>query len=290
MRKSIIFRTFSLMSFMLSGFQTMAVATEKLFIPSHPQIHAPLFVALHGCMGKAEDSEGRTRMSEFGEKHGFYVFYPEPTSKEDSKGCFDFYSKEAQSPGGGDAIILVNKIQELLKTHDIDENKVFVLGMSGGASLVSVLTSCYPTVFRGAAIHSGIGYGLASTWQESLLITQTGPLPWHKRNTTCSPSNYKGKMFLIQGSHDQVISPLHFSLLKEDYFSNTKSTSEEISPTFGHYGYIHQTFHQNNQIKGHGILVLGMNHEWSGSKLINPLGPRGPDASSLIVDYFLNSP
>ncbi|MGZ3796798.1 MAG: extracellular catalytic domain type 1 short-chain-length polyhydroxyalkanoate depolymerase [Pseudobdellovibrionaceae bacterium] len=287
MKNSIIFKTLSLISFMLGSFQIRSLATEKLFIPSHAQPQAPLVVALHGCLRKVEDVEKITRMSELGEKYGFYVLYPEP-SLSTSKGCFNFYSEESQKPGGGDAALVVKRVQDLLNTYDIDRTKVYVLGMSGGASLVSVLTSCYPTVFNGAAIHSGMGYGLASTWQESLFIAKNGPSIWHQRNTACTPSNYQGKMFLIHGSHDQVMNPLHFSLLKEDYFSGTESTTEEIPPKLGYYGYTHQTFYQNNKIKGHGILVQGMNHEWSGTNTINPMAPLGPDASSLIIDFFLN--
>lgn len=280
----------SLILVLISNVQSLAHATEKLFIPTHPQPHAPLFVALHGCLSKAEDSEKSTRMSEFGEKLGFYVLYPEPALGEDSRGCFDFYSDASQQPGGGDAAVLVAKIESLLKTYDIDPNKIYVLGMSGGASLVSVLTSCYPQVFRGAAIHSGMGYGLASTWQESLLVAQTGPIPFRQRNTACSPSSYKGKLFLIQGSRDQVMNPRHFSALEDDYFSETQATSKVVLPLINRYGYIYESFYQNKQIVGHGVFVLGMNHEWSGSDPINPIGPRGPDVSSMIVDYFLNTP
>ncbi len=290
MKKNIILRTMSLLVILLALTPSIASATEKLFIPSRPQVHAPLFVALHGCLSHAEDSEKATRMSEFGEKYGFYVLYPEPSLGEDSKGCFDFYTDASQQPGGGDGAVLVARIQELLRTYDIDANKIYVLGMSGGASLVSVLTSCYPTVFRGAAIHSGMGYGLASTWQESLMIAQTGPIPLHQRNTACSPSNYSGKMFLIQGTRDQVMNPRHFFGLKKDYFANTQTNSKFIGPELNRYGYIHQTFYQDNVLRGHGVLVLGLNHEWSGADPLNSIGPRGPDVSTMIVNYFLENP
>lgn len=267
----------------------IAKATEKLFIPSHPQPKAALFIALHGCLTDSKVSEQDTRLSEFGEKYGFYVLYPEPELGAESRGCFDFYSSESQEPGHGDAAVIVSKIQELEKTYDIDEQKIFVLGMSGGASLVSVLTSCYPTVFSGAAIHSGMGYGLAKNWKESLIVAQTGPLSVIQRNTACTPSDYKGKMFLIQGSRDTVMNPQHYSTLKKDYFSEMSKTSNYVTGKLNHYNYIHQRFYVNNELKGQGIYVLGMNHEWSGENPINPLGLRGPDVSKMIVEFFLNN-
>jgi hypothetical protein len=86
------------------------------------------------------------------------------------------------------------------------------------------------------------------------------------------------------------MNPRHHSALQDDYFSNTQSTSKFVRPKITRYGYIHQTFYQDTIVKGHGVLVLGMSHEWSGADPLNPLGPRGPDVSSMIVKYFLDTP
>lgn len=264
------------------------LAAEKLYVPSRPQSPAPLFVAIHGCLSSAEESEQTTRMSEFAEKHGFYVFYPEPALGDAAQGCMDFYSKDSQRPGGGDAFLVIKKIEQIRKIRNIDEKRIYVLGMSAGASLVSVLTSCYPEVFAGAAIHSGMGYGLASTWQESLLIAHVGPLPNLERNTACSPSNYKGKLFLVHGSRDQIMHERHYSALKKDYLPNLVAQISLVAPELYRYPYLHERFFDGHQLRAQGVYVLGMNHEWSGAKPMNPLGPRGPDVSSMMVEYFLD--
>lgn len=269
-------------------FSLNAYSKEKLFIPSHPQPKAALFVSMHGCLSAAEDSESSTRFSELAERYGFYVYYPEPAMGPDSKGCFEFYTEESQKPGFGDAAVIVNKVQELLQRYDIDSERVFVSGMSGGASLVSVLTSCYPDVFSGAVIHSGMGYGLASTWQQSLLIAQIGPNPFYQRNTTCSPGSFHGKMFLIQGSRDQVMNPRHHTALKKDYFGGLTEKKNWIPPQINKYGYtVSQFLDSNKQVRGKAVYVWGMNHEWSGADPINQINPRGPFVSQMIVDYFL---
>lgn len=271
-------------------FAGVAQATPKLFIPSNPKPSAALFVVLHGCLSTAEASEKNTRMSEFGEKLGFYVFYPEPyLGEKDSKGCFEFYTTESQKVGGGDAAKVMDAVNDILSKYDIDSKKVFVMGMSGGASLVSVLTSCYPDQIQGAAIHSGMGYGLASTWQESLLVAETGPLPIKPRNTACDIKSYKGKIMLIQGSRDMVMSPRHYDALVSDYLSNTEKKTNLVLGKPGYYSYLHQRFYNQGELQGQGIYVLGMNHEWSGYKSINPIGPLGPDVSKMIVDYFLET-
>lgn len=282
-------RKIGVSTYVVMSVAVIAQATPKLFVPSHPQPKAPLFVSLHGCLSDANDAEQSTRMSEYGEQYGFYVYYPEPILGADSKGCFDFYTDESQKRGGGDAAAVVAQIQTLLNSYDIDKEKIFVVGMSGGASLVSVLTSCYPDVIKGAAIHSGMGYGLASTWQESLLVAQTGPLPLRQRNTSCRPQDYNGKMFLIHGSADQVMNPRHFSALEEDYFSNTKTTSSFTDSQSNIYGYYTYNYYRNHQLKGKSVYVMGMNHEWSGSEPLLPFSSKGPNVSEMIVHYFLEA-
>jgi poly(hydroxyalkanoate) depolymerase family esterase len=270
-------------------FSGLVQATPKLFVPSNPKPNTALFVVLHGCLSNAEESEKSTRISEFGEKYGFFVFYPEPYLGEElSKGCFEFYTKESQQVGAGDGGKIMADVSAIMAQYDIDPNKLFVLGMSGGASLVNLLASCYPEKIRGAATHSGMGYGLASTWQESLMVAQTGPLFFKQRNQTCNPKNFKGKLFLIHGSRDVVMNPSHYSALKKDYLSDTKNETKWIPPRSGLFGYNLETFYRANVPVGQGVYVWGMNHEWSGFKSKNPIGPLGPNVSKMIVEFFLN--
>ncbi|MEY4616853.1 MAG: hypothetical protein RJB66_1813 [Pseudomonadota bacterium] len=278
----------TLLALGLSFMTTHGFAKDKLVIPSKPQRRAPLFIALHGCMTDASEAERTTRMTEFGEKNGFYVYYPEPELGSDSQGCFNFYMPEAQSPGGGDAAAIIRKVDDLLKRYDIDERKIYLLGMSAGGSLISVLTSCYPDYFAGAAIHSGMGYGLVSDWQEGLRTASLGPNPTRPRNLTCLPTNYQGKIFLAQGSNDPVMNPRHFSALKKDYLQGTSKKVERIRNSVHRLGYRREYFYKNGSMVGQTLYVVGMNHDWSGSQPLNFFSPRGPDVSQMIVDFFLN--
>ncbi len=277
----------SMMTIALLITAARATATEKLFIPTHPQPKAGLFVVLHGCLTNAQDIEVATRFSEHAETQGFYVFYPEP-AKTNTKGCFEFYTPEAQKPGGGDAAIVVSKVQEILNTYDIDPNKVFVAGMSAGSSLIPNLVNCYPEVFKGAAMHSGMGYGLTSTWQESLTVAVKGPNKRKQRNNFCDGSNYKGKVFLIHGTGDKVMNPKHFKLLNKDYFTGLESKAERFPAANDVYSYTRRHFYYGNEVVGQSLLVDGMAHDWSGSKPMIPICSQfGPQVTPLIIDFFL---
>ncbi len=271
-------------------FSATTFSKEKLFIPAHPQERAPLLVAIHGCLNSADGMDEETHFSELAESKGVYVYYPEPyQGEENSKGCFEFYTPESQNVGGGDAAALVSKVQSLIKKYNLDESKVFAVGMSAGSSLIPVLINCYPDVFKGVAMHSGMGYGLVSTWQESLLIAKFGPNPFHQRNTTCSPTQYNGKIFLIQGSKDPVMNKKHYKLLKKDYLSDTAFTSQKYPETDQVLGYERSFYSKNGTIMGQTLYVKGMGHDWSGNKLMNPfINKVGPEVSPMIIDFFFN--
>lgn len=266
---------------------SIAQAKEAFFVPSKPQPKAPLFVVLHGCLSDAQDIEKTTRFSEFAEAQGFYVFYPEP-QLEDSKGCFEFYTEQAQKPGGGDAHVIVNKVQQYMKDHDIDPSKVFVTGMSAGSSLVPNLINCYPDVFRGAVLHSGMAYGVASTWQESIWVAQMGPNKYKERNNFCNSSDYKGKVFIVHGTNDKIMNSKNFSVVKNDYLKGLKSKTTKVLPVKNTYGYTRKYYYHQNEVMGQTVIVNGMGHDWSGGKPRLPLSLYGPDVTPMIIDFFLN--
>jgi len=265
---------------------SISKATEKFYIPSNPQAKAPLFVVLHGCLSDAQDMESISRFSEFAEIHGFYVFYPEPKD-EKAKGCFEFFTEDSQKPGGGDSFIIVNKVQQYLKDYDIDPNKVFVAGMSAGSSIIPTLINCYPDVFHGAALHSGMGYGLVTNWQESLWVAQTGPMKNKARLDYCNSSNYKGKVFVIHGTKDKVMNPKNFTLVRNDYLPELSSKTERYPATADVYGYKRKYYYRDNAMVGQTLLVNGMAHDWSGGKPRSIFSHYGPDVTPMIIEFFL---
>jgi hypothetical protein len=66
--------------------------------------------------------------------------------------------------------------------------------------------ACFPNAFAGAAIHSGVSYGLAGTLLDADKILTDGPPPGPV-TAPCNPAAYKGAVFVIHGTADNVINP-----------------------------------------------------------------------------------
>gem|GEM_PF-6675810 len=262
-------------------------AKYKLVSPAYPKPGAALFVVLHGCLSNGEDIEEDTRFSEYVNSNNIYVMYPEPYGPDAWHGCWDFFGSESQRVGGGDAAKLVKDIQSVAETNKISSRKIFAAGMSAGASLLNVVTACYPDVLSGVVIHSGIAYGLADTWQNSLKIAKDGPSVSKTRNLSCNPQNYRGQTILVQGTNDHIMNPSHYDLLKKDYFTGAQVIRQNFSGDEDYFDYQIEFFSSGNQLRGLGILVKGMRHDWSGGVPRIPFDKYGPDITPFIIQHFL---
>ncbi|MEY4616705.1 MAG: hypothetical protein RJB66_1665 [Pseudomonadota bacterium] len=256
---------------------------------SKPAGLAPLFVVLHGYSSSPEDVAEITRFSEQADKNGFYVLYPEAQDPGVWSKCWEYYLPEQQTREGVEASDIVKEIKRLVKIYPIDSRKIFLAGMSAGASMSSILASCHPEVFRGVAFHSGTSYGLSSTWEQALIDLKAGPSIRRPTNSACRPSDFKGKVLVFHGTADKLVNGRHFDRYIADFVGNKKYVELKVPATTTQLGY-RQRDYQNNKAKT--ILVEGLIHAWSGGTLDGFDGNqqpsnRGPDATQIIIESFL---
>jgi poly(hydroxyalkanoate) depolymerase family esterase len=257
-----------------------------------PDKLAPLFVVLHGFSSSAKDVANVTRFSEIADKEGFYVLYPESEDPNVFAKCWKYYLSDQQIPGHGEASLIIQEIERIKTNYPIDPSKVFLTGMSAGASMASILAACYPNSFQGVAFASGTSYGLSSRIDQALLDIKAGPSPVRPANDACNPADFKGKVMVFHGSKDELVNAKHFDRYIKDFLSNTKVASHNIPENWLHFPYSQQLFIRNKILVGQTYFVEGMIHTWSGGttdgrdKNSNPTR-MGPNATELILQFFL---
>jgi poly(hydroxyalkanoate) depolymerase family esterase len=272
----------------------MAHAKFVLYVPKAKlQKPAPLFVVLHGFSSSATDIANITRFSQRAEQEGFFVLYPESEDPNIWSKCWQYFLPEQQIAGQGEGSMIIQEIDRIKANYSIDPNQVFLVGMSAGASLASILTSCYPNAFNGVAFHSGTSYGLSSTWKEALIDLKAGPSVVRMANTACNPKDFKGKVFVIQGSLDDLVNIKHFDRYANDYLSNFQNEAEIIEESPERFSYSKKAYLKNGKIFGESYFVNGLIHTWSGGAADgkdrdnNPT-KKGPDATDLIIKFFMS--
>jgi poly(hydroxyalkanoate) depolymerase family esterase len=240
-------------------------------------------------------------------------------------GCWNWFLDENQHRGEGlpESIIeVINDAQENLENDhnlSIDWNRVYAAGLSAGGAMACILGVTYPDIFSGIAVCSGLAYDAVNTnlWMESWTRNSEYAL----KNGVTDPYDCGNKAFeemekafketgvkrkipviVFHGVSDTRVHPINGeqvvtqwaqtnfrieggqgivdvtpSLIKADTIKNGRSYTKYV-------------YHdKNNGPFMEFWLIHGMKHAWSGgSKNGKFTDPLGPDATSIIWDFFKN--
>lgn len=149
----------------------------RLYVPAAPGRDAPrpLLVMLHGCRQDAADFARGTRMNALAEQHGFLVAYPEQSRAANGSNCWRWYERPQQQRDSGEPALIAGIVADIARAHRIDGRRVFVAGLSAGASMAVILGQAYPELFAGVAAHSGLPCGAAHDVASAFTAMREGP-------------------------------------------------------------------------------------------------------------------
>ena len=145
----------------------------------------PLVVALHGCTQDKDfaDDAGLTALAD---DAGFIVVAPEQQGANNLQSCFNWFLADDIGRGSGEVQSILNMVAQAKADHDVDDDRVFVTGVSAGAAMGAVLLAVAPDVFAGGALFAGVPYGCAETLAEGFACMSSGD-PSSTSPTHCPP-------------------------------------------------------------------------------------------------------
>jgi feruloyl esterase len=183
-------------------------------------VHAPeqlppnpaLVVVLHGCTQSATSYDRGTGWSTLAEAYGFVAVFPEQTSRNNPRTCFNWFQPNDTTRGRGEALSIRQMVDHAAKAYGVDRSRIFVTGLSAGGAMAAVMLATYPDVFAGGAIVAGLPYGAAADVRQALdQMAQAAPRPageWGQR--VRSASKHKGpwpRVSVWHGSADTTVVP-----------------------------------------------------------------------------------
>ena len=131
-------------------------------IPASAKSDMPLVVVLHGCTQNARDYARGAGWTQLADELGFALLLPEQRRANNFNLCFNWYEREDNCRGVGEAASIKQMIDAMIDLHGIDPDRVFVNGLSAGGAMTSVMLATYPEAFAGGAIIAGLPYGSAT--------------------------------------------------------------------------------------------------------------------------------
>ncbi len=258
----------------------------KLYLPAcavrtlHP---LPVLMMLHGCGQTPEDFAKGTGMNALAEELGFIVIYPAQARAEHHNRCWNWYRRSDQSRLSGEPALLASLTRYVLASRPADPARIYVAGLSAGASMALILAAAYPDIFAAVGAHSGLAVGAAHDGVGAVFAMKHGS-PGDRSPRPMPTINFHGEDDkVVNISNGRYVAARATDAFKELQRFETKGRAGE-----GH------TFVRVSHRRGQGRsftefwAVTGSGHAWSGG---SPAGrftdPSGPDASRAMLRFML---
>lgn len=284
----------------------------KLWMPASLEKERPwpLVMVLHGCTHDAEDMAQISGMNEVAEANGFLVVYPEQSRLANLRKCWNWFGPKHQVRDRGEPSILAAVVDQVRCTHNVDPDRVYVVGVSAGGAMACNLGAIYPDLFAAIAVFSGAEFKAATSVSEGFAaMKRGGPDPVRQgqlafeamRQGLAQKKRHRMPVIVFHGTADTLVSPVNAeqtiaqwsktnACLATEYSGNGFVLTEKVIGGEVPHGYSyrkHTYLDTNARLLMEKWLVEGLGHAWSGSPKPSKYGdPKGPNASAEIWRFF----
>jgi poly(hydroxyalkanoate) depolymerase family esterase len=273
-----------------------------------PLVPVAVICMLHGCTQDPATFAAATSMNGAADRHGFVVVYPGQDRGRNPQGCWNWFLPGHQQRGAGEPEAIAGIVRELIEADPrctIDPGRVFVAGLSAGGAMAAILGACYPDLFTGVAVHSGLAYGAASNVSGALEVMARGggnaDAQGRAAHAAMGEHARAVPSIVIHGSADATVAPANaIQVLRQSMSTNhlaapercdhdvtRPTTSRRCQAERGH-PYTHSRWADAHGTVMHELIEIdGLGHAWSGG---TPGGsytdPKGPCATEAICTFF----
>jgi feruloyl esterase len=132
------------------------------YSPPGVQNNSPLVVLLHGCGQSAKAFDNETGWTKFADERKFHLLFAETNSSNNSKNCFNWFGQSDIQRDSGEVKSIATMIDWFKMNRKINQEKIYISGLSAGGAMTTVMGSVYPELFEAIGIVAGVSYGCAT--------------------------------------------------------------------------------------------------------------------------------
>jgi poly(hydroxyalkanoate) depolymerase family esterase len=216
------------------------------------------------------------------------VLYPEQSVAANPMRYWNWFKPADQHRGTGEPCLIAGLTSQIVAEYGLEPERAYVAGFSAGAAMAAVMAACYPDLYAGAGVHSGLAYGVAKDVVSAFHAMKHGA-PANRRSRSGSVP-----LIVFHGDAVPTVDHVNADCLVESWLgaSGEGSTRARAQTSTGQvpggHRYSRSLF---NDVDGRSVVEQWTIHQgahaWSGG---SPHGtytdPLGPDASAELVRFF----
>lgn len=284
----------------------------KLYIPSSytGDTPLPLVVMLHGCAQSPADFAAGTEMNTYADTHNFLVLYPEQPTSSNWVRCWNWFEPAHQARGSGEPAAIADMTAYVQSEYNIDDDRVYVAGLSAGAAMAVIMGATYPDVFAAIGVGAGLEYKAATNnLNANTAMSNGGPNPDTQGQTAYNQMGSNARVvpvIVFHGTGDTTVAPVNGQQVIQQWAQTNDlsangvddgdidSTADEThtGSVPGGRSYTYKIYKDNT---GAEIMIYytvnSMTHAWSGGSSSGSYTyPQGPKSSQIMADFFAAHP
>ena len=270
----------------------------------------PLVMLLHGCTHDAQDMAEISGMNGVAAANGFLTVYPEQSRLGNLLKCWNWFDPKHQTRDAGEPSILAAVVEQVRATQNIDRERVYLVGVSAGGAMASILAATYPELFAAVAIFAGAEFKAASSIAEGFAVmerggpdpVQQGQLAFEAMSSGLAcKKRRRMPVIVFHGTVDTRVNIVNADQVtaqwsktnaclaaegsEKGFALSEKIVSGEASNGYAYRRHIYRE--PDARLLMEKWLVQGLGHAWSGSPRASKYGdPQGPNASAEIWRFF----
>jgi poly(hydroxyalkanoate) depolymerase family esterase len=272
----------------------------KLYVPeTYTAEPLPLIVMLHGCTQSPDDFAAGTRMNQLADKHGLLVAYPAQSANANGSRCWNWFNPKDQVPDRGEPSLIAGITREVASLYPVNEQGIFVAGLSAGAAMAVILGATYPELYAAVGAHSGLPYGAAYDVPSAFAAMRGSAAPISHgggpSRTSTPQMQRRLPTIVFHGDQDPIVNAANGNAI----------VAQAIAHGAASNGPLTKSVQQRKSVNGREFtaivyrdsalhpfveewLLHGAGHAWSGGCSDGSYtDASGPDASAEMIRFFL---
>jgi poly(hydroxyalkanoate) depolymerase family esterase len=227
-------------------------------------------------------------MNVVAEKEQFFVVYPEQSENANVSKCWNWFETTNQQRNTGEPSLIAGITHKIMSMYRVSAQRVYVVGMSAGGAMATIMAATYPELYAAVGVHSGLPYRAAHDLPSGFKAMQKG-VPKRKRKL-----RRVIPLILFHGDHDTTVAKVNADHMRDQWLQAFQNGGRPAgSPTVergmaGGHAYTRFTYHDTGgQVILEEWTIHHAGHAWSGGSSNGSFtDPKGPDASAEIVRFL----